>query len=271
VATVKQKLSKQCQSIKVHDVKPVTLPVAKDSQQYLICSNYQQGLVGEVAFVFGDHKLKMVEANDGIIEALKGKMSEQPMAFMHYKIDMKQFIIAEPANDNAWLLNMETLHPHLFLWPNSHLTANKDKKALYVSGVAVPAVLPFGKKLSEVKPLLEQHCKLTYLEHIDKVWLANKPAKQIQVNCFGYDFAGFSRKIEAVFGDDILQQAWILTAKAEEDRIRQMLTQRYGKPVYVSDDYETFNHWQISLRKDKPEVLMVSKELAGIFEKRFGG
>jgi hypothetical protein len=36
---------------------------------------------------------------------------------------------------------------------------------------------------------------------IDEVWLATKPVAQFQIDCFGYEIAGYPRKLEFVFGD----------------------------------------------------------------------
>lgn len=53
---------------------------------------------------------------------------------------------------------------------------------------------------------------------------------------YGYDYAGFLRKIEAVFGDGILQVVWILTGKGEEDRLRQSLVKEFGTAQSQEDD-----------------------------------
>jgi hypothetical protein len=77
------------------------------------------------------------------------------------------------------------------------------------------------------------------------------------------------RKLEARFGDDKLNVVWILTAKGEEDRIRQALIEQYGKPIFVDDNWEIFNDWQVGLRKDKPEILLIEKALGQVYKKQF--
>jgi len=47
------------------------------------------------------------------------------------------------------------------------------------------------------------------------------PNAQFQIDCFGVEYAGFPRKIEARFGDDRLNTVWILTGSGEEDRLRK--------------------------------------------------
>ena len=92
---------------------------------------------------------------------------------------------------------------------------------------------------------------------------------QQQLDCFGFEYAGFPRKIEAVFGDGILEQVWILTGKPEEDRIRQALTEAYGAPSFVDENWEVFDDGRVMLRKDKPEVLMVSDRLAPLYRAEY--
>ena len=72
---------------------------------------------------------------------------------------------------------------------------------------------------------------------------------------------GFPRKVEARFGNNILNVVWILTGKGEEDRIRQALIAEFGNPIFVTDEWEIFNDWQVGLRKDKPEVLLMEKSI----------
>ena len=84
------------------------------------------------------------------------------------------------------------------------------------------------------------------------------------------EYAGFPRKLEARFGDKKLNTVWILTAKAEEDRIRKKLTEEYGKALFIDDNWEVFNDWQVLLRKDKPEVLLLTRELGVVYKKELG-
>ena len=89
-----------------------------------------------------------------------------------------------------------------------------------------------------------------------------------QVNCFGIEYAGFPRKIEARFGDNGLELLWILTAKGEEARVAAALQAAYGEPIFESDEWSVFRNWEVSLRKDKPEVLVLSTEGARTHRER---
>jgi hypothetical protein len=64
------------------------------------------------------------------------------------------------------------------------------------------------------------------------------------------------------------QWPWILTSKTEEDRLRKGLTKAYGKPIYASEDWEVFDEGRVSLRKDKPEVMVLVDELRHEFLER---
>jgi hypothetical protein len=39
------------------------------------------------------------------------------------------------------------------------------------------------------------------------------------------------------------------------------LTNQYGEPIFVNEEWEVFNNWQVGLRKDKPEVLLIEKKI----------
>jgi hypothetical protein len=97
----------------------------------------------------------------------------------------------------------------------------------------------------------------------------NDPNAQLQIDCFGIEYGGFPRKFEARFGDGKLNVLWILTGKGEEDRLRQKLISEYGQVIFKDDNWEVFNDWQVLLRKDKPEVLMLTKELAVFYRRDY--
>ncbi len=135
---------------------------------------------------------------------------------------------------------------------------------------AIPEILAFGDSIAELAPDLADASIMTIQRCIQEPWLPNQPDPQTQIDCFGFVYAGFPRKIEAVFGDDVLELAWIFTGKGEENRLRNSLYHAYGSPAFVSDTFEAFNGWRIGLRKDKPEVLIVSEELVPLIQKQYG-
>ena len=86
----------------------------------------------------------------------------------------------------------------------------------------------------------------------ERVWLPNKPEQQVQIDCFGFPYAGFERKFEAVFGDGKLQVIWVLTGKPEESRLRALLIKDWGQPSLVNESWEVFGDGRISLYNAKP-------------------
>ncbi len=120
-----------------------------------------------------------------------------------------------------------------------------------------------------MRPIFKQKCKQIKEDKIEKIWLKNEPKEQIQINCFGFSFAGFDRKFEAVFGDGKLQVIWVLTAKPEEQRLRELLVADWGKPTLVNEMWEVFDGGKIALRKDKPELLILSDEMMPHYQERF--
>ncbi len=94
--------------------------------------------------------------------------------------------------------------------------------------------------------------------------MATAPAAQFQIDCYGYEIAGYPRKLEFVFGDDILQQMWLMLDVGDIPRLRKFLAANYGNPVSVDEQYEIFDEGRVALRKDIPEIRMVSNEIVEI-------
>ncbi len=238
------RIENQCGSIETLRVQPPVIPVARLLETHVLCKEFQTGDgagIGEVAFVFGDDSLALIEAHGGAVAALSALAGAEPIPFQDYTVYMDDMLVTQSAEDAAWLLTPDSVHPNMFLWHDPVLTANAPSARKFEPSAAIPAVLQFGSSIDELNPLFENSCNMTSRQEIDDVWLPTHPAKQTQINCYGYDYAGFPRKIEAVFGDGILQVAWILTGAGEEDRLRQSLVQAFGPAQSDNGIYEVFN------------------------------
>ncbi len=174
---------------------------------------------------------------------------------MDYEVYVKDKLFIKEKEDVAWILTDEGMHTGLFAWENPYF--NENYSAKLNTGTSIPKFIKMGEALEVLKPILELNSEFTYTEELD----GSDPNAQLQINCFGVDYLGFPRKIEARFGNEKLNVVWILTAKGEEDRIRKALTEQYGIPIFVNDDWEIFNNWQVALRKDKPEVLLMEQNI----------
>lgn len=269
-----QRIEDQCSSVETLNVESPVIPIAARQETHVLCKQFKSGeesQVAEVVFVFGDESLEMIEARGGVVLTLSALASAEPMPFQDYVVYMDDLMVTQTVEDAAWLLTPTSVHPHMFLWRNPVLTANVASAREFNASADIPEVLKFGASFDELKPLLEKNCNMTSVQQIEEVWLPTGPEKQTQINCYGYDYAGFTRKIEVIFGDGILQVAWILTGKGEEDRLRQSLLKEFGPSLSDNGTYEVFNHGRVALRKDKPEVLMLAEDLVPFYREDFAG
>jgi len=256
--TVKDKVMAHCSSVQVFAPNRPSFPLAKQKEAHLICKNYQmsKGKVAfqEVAFVFADDQLCLIEA--------RGSLTKR-IAFNEFYKGYKFFIYADKmvvneAKKTVWFITDEGAHTNLFAWTNPYFIAKNTKE--YNPSARVPAMFTFGKSPEALKPIFEKNTSFLNTQTFGK--------DRVQINCFGVEYAGFPRKVEAVFNKGKLYLLWILTAKQEEDRVRQALIKTYGKAIYQDQNWEVFNDWQVMLRKDKPEVLVISKDKVPEYKKR---
>lgn len=258
---------RSCDAWEVRVTSRPTFPLAAKSEAHVVCFGLPVGKakVSEAAFTFADGRLVLFEARGGAVEALTASIREEPQSYLHYRAYFQEQVVADVAEDAVWFLTPESLHLNLFTWSNPALRGAAPPKP----SAALPDLLQFGGRLETLFPLFEEQCALAVQRVIAEPWLPSEPEEQVQIDCFGFDYAGFPRKIEAVFGDGELQLVWILTGKGEEARLRQALEKAFGEPEYVGKDWEAFQGWRVALRKDKPEILALSQELAPLYKKTY--
>ena len=265
--TSRASLATRCGSLRSVAVEPASFPLAREREVHLACDRFADGetTIRQLALTFADDQLVMLYASGNAAASLQALAKRPLQSYLHFTVSFEERLVIDAAIDRAWLLAQEALHPNLFLWPNPYLAT--AAVANYEASAAVPEILRFGGQLDELEPLFEARCDFMHLDTY-RVWLLTQPDLQQQIDCFGYEFAGFPRKIEAVFGDGVLEQAWILTAESEEARVRGALIVEFGEPIYVDSTWEIFDDNRVMLRKDKPEVLMLSDRLAPLFRRR---
>ncbi len=272
-ALVQSQLQDVCDDIKVVDADPVQFPLASRSEKHFLCKGLglSTDTIASAAFVVADDQLKMIEARGGAVSALIESRDDEAMEYLKYQVFEQGGIFSSAEADTVWFLSKEALHPNLFTWSNPFLDEPDAATPVYEESAALPDLLEFGTDVEILKPKFEAACPIMNIEEIENVWLPNKPAKQIQINCFGYDYAGFPRKFEAVFGDGVLELVWILTGKQEENRVRDALIEAFGLAEHVSEDWEVFAGGKVSLRKDKPEILAISEKLVPFYTEQTRG
>ena len=265
LATVKQKLLNYCRTSKVIDIQQPRYPLAATREQHLICDGYRKGetFFERAAFVIADNKFTQMEAKGVSIDKIMNSLGEKAGNYLQMDVYQKGEVWVDSKQKRLLWIHSDAGHPNLFAWKNPYLVPNAKEKTNH--STKIPTLLDFDSTIDKLRPKFRQACKQIKEDKINKIWLPNQPKEQIQINCFGYSFAGFERKFEAVFGDGKLQVIWVLTGKPEEARIRRQLTADWRKPEVVNDKWEVFGAGRISLRKDKPEFLILSDEMIPLY------
>lgn len=236
-----------------------SFPLALKREAHLVCSKIktEQGLLSRVVFTFSDDQLTYILAKGNVFPVFTEKRIDTARVYMEYDVYFSDKLFLHKKKDLAWILTDEATHPNLFTWVNPYIDPDYTPEAKSPGSDRIPAFLKMGASMQELKAVFEKNSDFTFTEELD----GSDPNAQIQINCFGVQYLGFPRKVEARFGDDKLNVVWILTGKGEEDRIRKALIDQYGQAIYVNEDWEIFDDWQVGLRKDKPEVLLMEKSI----------
>jgi hypothetical protein len=259
------KLKSACESIEYLSVEPPVFPMSVLTEAHIICQEYRAGSIvfDRVAFTFADDSLVHMEAH-GVelqpVAAALGSSSGQYLGFSYYGagshwLDSDEQLL-------LWL-NEEGRHLNLFTWRNPFLVNSTYGDKL--PAAELPGIVVFNSSLEEIFSVALRDCGPAQMVPEDRIWLQNNPSKQVQINCFNYRYAGFNRKLELVFGDGKLEVVWVLTGKGEERRLREWLMGNWGGPILENEVWEVFADGRISLRKDKPELLILSAEMMPIY------
>jgi hypothetical protein len=264
--TVQGKLSSIVSGSELIQVDEPVFPLAKETEQHLICTDIktETGAISRAVFTFSDDQLTYIQALGNVEKSLVTKLADTAIQYIGYDVYQKQKLFINKEKDAAWIMTDEAWHPHLFVWENPHLKTGVNEEELTNTG-RVPSFLKMGATFDELQASMEANSTFTIREELD----GSDPNAQYQINCFGVNYLGFPRKVEARFGDDILKVVWILTGKGEEDRVRQALLAQYGPPVFTDENWEIYNDWQVGLRKDKPEVLLMEQKLGQVYKKEY--
>jgi len=262
---VSDKLANYCQSITNFRVETPQYSLAEKSEVHLICNQYKDAKFQfeRAVFTIADNQLKQVQAKGFDFKAIVDYFGEPEGEYLGISVYQKgRYWLDKKANRFVWLAK-EGLHPNLFAWHNPLLVQQSYPPT--DQSIIIPDLLDFNSTLDKLLPQFEKDCPLSKVDIAKRIWLPNKPQSQTQVNCFAYSYAGFPRKMEAVFGDGKLHVVWVLSGKQEEARLRSLLTKEFGEPSIVNEKWEVFENGRISLRKDKPELLILSDEMIPLY------
>lgn len=271
IEAARSALADACEELELVELDAPRSPLAEVREAHLVCRGYREsGLeLAALGLGFADGGLAWVEAQGpGAVAALGGRAAGEPVAYAGYLVHPDQGLVLDEEADTAWLAPPDAMH-HVVLAPGV-LDPEPGGDGLEPSSVARPAAFAFGAPIDEVRPTLAARCRRAIERPIDPPDLPTGPERQVQIDCLGFSYAGLPRKVEAVFADGELALVWVLTGGPEEDRIRRALVAAYGEPVHASDAFEVFGDGSVALRKDVPEVLFLSAELAALFAARWG-
>lgn len=258
-------LGPDCRSVSAFALSAPRLPLAAERESELICWDYASpaGLdLDTLVLRFADGGLAMVEARGENVTAFLSP-EEETMEYAGYVGYMGPEEAVVIDGEVAWVVRTNDMHSHPFLGSTPIVTEEGLPAASATAHK--PPDLVFGASLDEIRETFVPQCARAVEREISPPGLPNQPEEQVQIDCLGYPYAGFPRKVEAVFADRELALVWILTGKQEEPRVRSALVAAYGEPVRVDDDSEVFGDGSVVLRKDKPEVLFLSAELIAAF------
>lgn len=263
----KEKISLQGSKTSIYSIEQPSFPLAEKTETHILSRDYRttRGKIAEVVFTFADDQLVYIQAYGNAIEVLTGHRKDSAQTYNDFAGYWKDLVITKPKEDKVWILTPEAAHPNLFTWDNPYLPVNKEKDRPLNPSIRVPDYLEMGASLEVLQPVLEGVSEFTYIQELD----GDDPNAQLQIDCFGVPYAGFPRKFEARFGDGKLNMVWILTGKGEENRLRKLLVEEYGPALYVDEAWEAYDNWQLMLRKDKPEILLLTKTLAEFYRKDY--
>ena len=252
-----------CDNVTRIEVTATRFPAASESEVHFRCSalTLTDGRAGgDAIFTFADDKLVLIHAR-GQAENLRP--DAEPVAqFGEFDIYMPHRVIVNAETGQSAVFGDFPIVPLALHWDNPAWTS--DVISATNAEFFLPPEVVFGASLAEMTATLDDACPLSMGRSIDEVWLATAPAAQFQIDCFGYEIAGYPRKLEFVFGDASLQQMWLMFDSGDIPRLREFLTSNYGDAISVDDHYEIFDEGRLALRKDIPEIRMVSDEIAEI-------
>ena len=264
-------LARECAQVETLAVAPPRTPLAARTEVRLRCRGYLGGGgVKDADFLIADGELSMVELRgQGVADWVRAQTSADPTALGDFAVFADDRLVLNEATGRAFVIDAGDLRSYAFLQSDPFADSNEATD----SGDAErPPELPMGEKLETVKSSLSAACSSLVVRDLDPASHPFKPARHVQIDCYGYDFLGFPRLVEAVFADDELTHAWILTTAQEEERNRAALVARYGEALRSDDAFEVYDDGTVALRKDdNPEVLFMSEPMADFFASNMQG
>ena len=259
-------ISKLSKSIQIVEISSPSFPLSKDNEKHVIASKVKgkYGIIKKVVFTFSDDKLSFIQAKGNVVKALVSEDKNDFVTYINYQIYDSGRLYINQKTDVASFLTAKSLHLNLFSWTNPYLSSNIETN--YNSSVKIPSFIKMGNKSENLLAIIKDSINLV----VDVKYLGKKNSiEKTQANVFGIEYAGFPRKFEIRFENNQLSKVWILTGKEEEYRIHKKLIQEFGKSIFENDNWIVFNNWTVLLRKDKPEIFLITQELGLVYKEQY--
>ncbi|MEM8918327.1 MAG: hypothetical protein AAGE37_05645 [Pseudomonadota bacterium] len=136
--------------------------------------------------------------------------------------------------------------------------------------VTKPEVITFGTSVADMQDQLVSLCTTISVRTFDPPRMPIAKTSHQQIDCQGFAFMGEPRLAEFVFADDRLQLVWILVDADDQDRTIAAMRKSYGSSGLENNMAIGFPDHQTAWRFEPAEVLFYSREVAPMFEARFG-
>ena len=136
--------------------------------------------------------------------------------------------------------------------------------------VTKPEVITFGSSVETMEDRLDTLCTTMEVRTFDPPRIPIAKTSHQQIDCKGFKFMGEPRLAEFVFADDRLQLVWILVDADDEERTIAAMRKTYGSSGLENKMAIAFPDHQTAWRFEPAEVLFFSREVAPMFEARFG-
>lgn len=253
-----------CDRVTRIEVTGTQFPAASSSEVHLRCESLTLAdgrPAGDAVFTFADDGLVLIDTRGGA-DNLRPENIVPVAEPGEFQVYLPHKIIVNTSNNSASLFDDFAIMPVAMYWENPAWTS--DEVSAPMDEFFLPTEIVFGALQSDMETELQDVCPLVLGRPIEEVWLATNPAVQFQIDCYGYEIGGYPRKLEFVFGNTKLQQVWLMFGVADIPRLREFLTENYGAAISIDEKYEIFDDWRLALRKDIPEIRMVSNEIARI-------
>ena len=249
-----------CDEVSRHVADPVTFPFAEDSEVHIHCALGAQ----DVYASFGDDKLIQIEMRGDIAPYQPSGEAAAELGWLSvYREPLRIYDAQE--NRLLWLEDSWQV-TQLPFWVNPIWAEGETQ---IDTAWFIPPEIEWGASLDAVEAAFGDKCTHSYRLTFDEVWLITQPDLLQQIDCFGYDIAGYPRKLELIFGDGQLEQIWVLLGHGDVARAITAFEAQYGAPVFENEQYTVFGHLDVAVRKDKPELLLGSPRVRELWRAEY--